>query len=56
MKAKERSELLNVIVKINLTKEFRRVKALITDNLTRSLPWANKINVTIAPQQVQTQD
>ena len=50
VKAKERSELLNVIVKLNLTKEFRRVKGLITENLTKALPWANKINVSIAPQ------
>ena len=40
---------MNVIVKLNLTKEFRRVKVLVTENLTKSLPWANKVNVTIAP-------
>ena len=33
VKAKERSNLLNVIVKLNLTKEFRKAKALITDHL-----------------------
>ena len=27
--AKERSELLNVVIKINLTKDFRKIKALI---------------------------
>ena len=32
------------------------MKGLITENLTKALPWANKINVSIAPQQVQTQD
>ena len=29
VKAKERSELLNVIVKVNLTKDFRKIKTLI---------------------------
>ena len=33
VKAKERSNLLNVIVKLNLTKDFRKAKALITDHL-----------------------
>ena len=49
VKAKEKSNLLNVIVRLNLTKEFRRVKSAITDHLTKALPWANKIVVSIAP-------
>ena len=50
VKAKEKSDLLNVIIKINLTKEFRRVKVMITEHLTKALPWANKVTVSIAPQ------
>ena len=49
VKAKERSTLLNVVIKLNLTKQFRRTKALIVENLTKALPWANKITVSIAP-------
>ena len=33
VKAKEKSNLLNVIVKLNLTKDFRKAKVLITDHL-----------------------
>ena len=33
VKAKERSSLLNVIIKLNLSKDFRKAKALITDHL-----------------------
>ena len=50
VKAKERSNLLNVIVRLNLTKEFRKAKILITDHLIKALPWANKVTVSIAPQ------
>ena len=53
--AKERSELLNVIIKINLTKDFRKVKAMVQDHLQKALPWANMVNVTIAPQKVETE-
>lgn len=52
VKAKERSELLNVIVHVNLTKDFRKFKTLMTNHLEKSLPWANKVSVQIAPQQV----
>ena len=53
--AKERSELLNVIIKVNLTKDFRKIKALVQDHLEKALPWANVINVSIAPQKVETE-
>ena len=55
VKAKERSELLNVIVKVNLTKEFRKIKTMVQDHLEKALPWANSVNVTIAPQKVETE-
>ena len=55
VKAKERSELLNVVIKVQLTKDFRKIKALVQGHLEKALPWANVINVTIAPQQVDTE-
>ena len=55
VKAKERSELLNVIVKVNLTKDFRKIKTMVQDHLEKALPWANSVNVTIAPQKVETE-
>ena len=29
VKAKERSELLNVVIKVHLTKDFRKIKAMV---------------------------
>ena len=56
MNAKERSELLNVIIKVHLTKDFRKIKSLVQNHLEKALPWANLVNVTIAPQKVQTEN
>ena len=44
----------SVTVKLNLTKDFRKAKALITQHLENALPWATKITVAIAPQEVKT--
>ena len=32
------------------------MKALVTEHLEKTLPWAKKITVGMAPQEVQTQD
>ena len=55
VRAKERSELLNVVIKVHLNKDFRKIKALMQDHLQKALPWANLVNVTIAPQKVETE-
>lgn len=44
-----------MIIKVNLTKDFRKIKAMVQDHLEKALPWANLINVSIAPQKVETE-
>jgi len=43
-------------VKLVLTKDFRKAKALITAHLEKTVPWASKVTVAMAPQPVQTQE
>jgi Mrp family chromosome partitioning ATPase len=45
-----------IVIKLHLTKEFRKTKALITQHLQSTLPWAARVNVSIAPQEVQTEN
>jgi Mrp family chromosome partitioning ATPase len=36
-------------VKLNLTSDYRKVKTLIQDKLKQTIPWASKVDVTMAP-------
>ena len=45
-----------VTVKIQLTKNYRKAKALIQTQLQGSLPWVTKVNVGMAAQKVETND
>lgn len=38
-----------VLVKLNLTSDYRKIKQIVTDNLKSQLPWATKIEVSMAP-------
>ena len=38
-----------VTVKINLTKDFRKLKVMLTSHLEKQLEWATKVTVSIAP-------
>lgn len=40
-----------ISIKLNLTKEYRKAKALITKKLQSSIPWAQKVVVEMAPKE-----
>jgi len=46
----------DVTVLIQLTKNYRKTKALIQTHLQAELPWVTKVNVGMAPQKVETND
>lgn len=41
-------------VKLNLTSDYRKVKTLIQDKLKQTIPWASKVDVTMAPAPQQS--
>jgi Mrp family chromosome partitioning ATPase len=46
----------SVTVKINLTKDFRKIKELLTKHLSNDLSWAEKVQVSIAPKEASSAD
>jgi len=46
----------NVSIKINLTKDFRKIKDMLTKHLTNDLAWAEKVSVSIAPKETSSTD
>ena len=41
-------------VKLNLTSDYRKVKSLIQDKLKQSIPWASKVEISMAPAPQQS--
>ena len=38
-----------VLVKLNLTGDYRKIKQIVTERLKGELPWASKVEVSMAP-------
>ena len=40
-----------ISIKLNLTKDYRKAKALLTQTLKEQIPWASKVKVEMAPRE-----
>ena len=45
-----------ISIKLNLTKEYRKAKSLITKKLSSEIPWASKVSVEMAPKEQSAGD
>jgi metal-sulfur cluster biosynthetic enzyme len=43
-----------ILIKLNLTSDYRKAKTLVQDKLKQTVPWASKIEVQMAPAPQQS--